>query len=114
MATKGNYHQFDEMFKKYNPIITYKIVKKIGRVTPDWEDVKAEVYLSLYKTLNGSSFRGDCGIGTLIYVIVQRRIADFMRVKYKMKKIMESLAFNYQEKMPPSPEDIFIKKEILK
>jgi len=114
MAERASYQNFEHIYEEYDPVIKYKTMQKIGKVTPDWEDVRSETYLSLYKTLSGSSFRGDCSIGTLIYVIVQRRIADFMRTKYKAKKIMESLEFSYQEIASSSPEDILIIKEILK
>lgn len=105
------YQSFEQIYRKYNPIITYKIIKEIGKVTPDWEDVKAEIYLSLVKTLNSSSFRGDCKVGTLVYIIVQRRITDFMRFKYKTKERLENLKFYYQEEVFPNPEQSFMEKE---
>ncbi len=112
MAEKAVYQNFEEIFRRYDSVIIYKTIKKIGKVTPDWEDVRAEVYLSLCKTLDGSLFRGECAVGTLVYIIVHRRIVDFMRIKYKTKKIMESLISNYQEKTSSNPEDIFIEKEM--
>ena len=111
MATEGNDYHFEEIFRRYDPVITYRAMKKIGKATPDWEDVRQEAYLSLFKALDGSSFRGDCNVGTLIYVITERRIIDFLRLKYILAKRMERLILYFQAGNFSDPEELLIEKE---
>jgi RNA polymerase sigma factor (sigma-70 family) len=69
----------DEAFRKYRPLVTARVKSKIGAGTPDWEDVVSKVFLSLVEFARSGKFRGDSEVGTLIYTITDRRIADYFR-----------------------------------
>jgi len=101
----------EEICRQYEPFIRGKTRNMMTGSRADWEDVVGDVYLSLCGAVNKNVFRGDCDVGTLIFVIIQRRVTDFIRLKYKRADVMERLTSLFQEKFFPSPEEIFVQKE---
>lgn len=76
--------ELEEIFNKYRPIITFKVIKSIGNRTPDWEDVANEIISNVIQNVKSGKFRGESSIGTFIYTITQRRIIDHIRKKSKI------------------------------
>ena len=110
-AHKNNIERiFEEVFKKYDFVLRCTIFKRIGEGMSDSEDVIGDVYLALWKTLKGGRFRGECSLGTLVYVIVHRRIADYCRAK-KLKRNIDDGSLEFQRADFLTPEMIFMEKE---
>lgn len=87
---------FEQIIDKHNSMIKAIVIKKIGKMTPDWEDVVANIYLSIWIALK--HFEGRSSINTYIYPIVNYRIADYLRHLYREKKIMSTLQNKLSEK----------------
>lgn len=77
----------------------------------DWEDVVSDVYLSLCCAVNRDVYKGVCDIRTLIFVLVQRRVTDYIRLKYRRRRIIENLMPVTQEESSLNTEEFFIQKE---
>lgn len=99
------------MCKRFEPIIRGKTRNMMVGSYEEWEDVVGDIYLSLCRAVNTGVFKGRCDIGSFLFVILQRRVMDFVRVKYKRVRIEEALVSRTQEEFCPSPEEIFIEKE---
>lgn len=105
----------EEDCKKYAPFIKGSVFKKINNYS-DCEDVIANIYLELCKAMNKNKYSGKCSLGTFIFIITQRRIADSLRQKYKINVITASvkekeLTCMGQKEDYPSSEDLYIQKE---
>ena len=83
MEKKNN---LDEIVAKYRPIVSFRVRKAIGFSNPDWEDVVHEIIINVIEKIKNHEFKGGCSIGTFIYTIATRRIADYIRKKNKVLK----------------------------
>lgn len=87
----------DKAYRKYHPLVAARVKGKIGSETPEWEDVVSKVFLSLVEFTKGGKFRGESQVGTLLFRITERRVADYLRQKYKMEggvPLPESVLFD--------------------
>ena len=93
-----------EVFEKYGSMIRSVVLDRIGNGTLDFEDVIGNIYLSLWQTLVGGKYRGDCKIGTLVYLATNRRIVDYIRYKTAKKRDVNLLYLMPVKDDPLSPE----------
>jgi RNA polymerase sigma-70 factor, ECF subfamily len=75
-----------QIIEKYRPVVSFRVKKSIGSMTPDWEDVVNEVMVNTIEKVQSGDFRGNSSIGTFIFTITSRRIVDFIREKNKELK----------------------------
>lgn len=104
---KNKSPQFDleKIIAEYKPVVSFRVRKSIGSLTPDWEDIVNEILANTIDKLRSGAFRGDSSVGTFIYTITSRRIVDFIRQKSK------TLKFAPEPKTYPTPPDILDQKE---
>jgi RNA polymerase sigma factor (sigma-70 family) len=76
----------DQVVREFRPKIGFKVRRALGARNPDWEDVTNEVLAQALEKIRAGEFRGESTIGTFIYVITVRRIADYFRRKTKVLK----------------------------
>ena len=96
----------DEIIIKYRPVVGFRVRKAIGYLNPDWEDVVNEIMTNVIEKIKKKEFRGESSIGTYIYTISSRRIADYIRRKSKILK-------HFQEPKPfPEPLEELENKEM--
>jgi RNA polymerase sigma factor (sigma-70 family) len=76
----------EEVVREFRPKIGFKVRRTLGARNPDWEDVTNEVLAQAVEKIRSNEFRGESTIGTFIYVITVRRIADYIRRKTKVLK----------------------------
>ena len=95
---------FIELYKEYGSMIRFVVLDRIGNGTADFEDVIGNVYLSLWQTLIGGKYRGDCNIGTLVYLATNRRIIEYIRYKTAKKRDVNLLYLMPIKDNPLSPE----------
>ena len=102
MTTEIN---LEEVITKYRPIIGFKVRKAFGYLNPEWEDIVNEICTNVIEKVNKGEFKGKSSIGTFIYTITSRRIADYIREKSKtLKHSPEPTEF-------PSPQKVLENKE---
>ena len=68
----------------YRPVVSFRVRRSLGSVTPDWEDVVNEIMTQVLEKVRRQEFRGESSIGTFIYIITSRRIVDYIRNKTKV------------------------------
>jgi len=73
----------DAAYRKFRPIVVARVKSQIGDGTPEWEDVVSRIFLSLVEYVRSGKFRGEGSVGTVLFTITRRRLADYMRKKYK-------------------------------
>jgi RNA polymerase sigma factor (sigma-70 family) len=78
----------DQVVREFRPKIGFKVRRALGARNPDWEDVTNEVLAQALEKIRAGEFRGESTIGTFIYVITVRRIADYIRRKTKVLKFV--------------------------
>ncbi len=71
----------DRMAAEYRPKIVFKVRRSLGASNPDWEDVVNEILVQAVDSIRAGGFRGESSIGTFLYTITVRRIADYIRRK---------------------------------
>ncbi len=71
----------DAMAAEFRPKVAFKVRRSLGASHPDWEDIVNEVLTQAVEKIRSGEFRGDSSVGTFIYTITLRRIADFIRRK---------------------------------
>jgi RNA polymerase sigma-70 factor (ECF subfamily) len=76
----------DEVAREFRPKISFKVRRALGGRNPDWEDVTNEILAQAVEKIRSGEFRGDSAVGTFIYIITVRRIADYFRKKTKILK----------------------------
>jgi len=74
----------DQMIAEYRPKIGFKVRRSLGASNPDWEDVVNEILTQAVDSVRTGEFRGDSSIGTFLYTITVRRIADYIRRKSRV------------------------------
>jgi len=75
---------FDLLVARFRPVVGYKVRRALGAWNPEWEDVTNEVLAQALAKIRAGEFRGESAIGTFIYRIACRRIADYFRDKSKV------------------------------
>jgi RNA polymerase sigma factor (sigma-70 family) len=78
----------DQVVREFRPKIGFKVRRALGARNPDWEDITNEVLTQALEKIRAGEFRGESTIGTFIYVITVRRIADYIRRKTKVLKFV--------------------------
>lgn len=73
-----------EAIAQYSPVVSFRVRKSLGSLTPDWEDVVHEIITNVVEKVKKGEFRGESSLGTFIYTITNRRIIDFIRKKSKI------------------------------
>ena len=76
----------DEVVREFRPKLGFKVRRALGLRNPDWEDVTNEVLAQAVEKIRSGEFRGDSTVGTFVYIITVRRIADYIRRKTKVLK----------------------------
>lgn len=76
----------DEVVQEFRPKIGFKVRRALGANNADWEDITNEVLAQAVEKIRAGEFRGESTIGTFIYIITVRRIADYIRRKTKVLK----------------------------
>ncbi len=76
----------DEVVQEFRPKIGFKVRRTLGANNADWEDITNEVLVQAVEKIRSGEFRGESAIGTFIYTITVRRIADYFRRKTKILK----------------------------
>lgn len=71
----------DRMAAEYRPKIAFKVRRALGAANPDWEDVVSEILAQAVDSVRAGEFRGESSVGTFLYTITVRRIADYIRRK---------------------------------
>lgn len=105
MSKKKNGIDLQKITEEYRSVVSFRVKKSIGSMTPDWEDIVNEIMVNTIEKVKGGDFRGDSSIGTFIYTITSRRIIDFIREKSKeLKYAPEPAQF-------PSPDEQVENKE---
>ncbi len=105
MSKKRNGVDLQKIIEEYRSVVSFRVKKSIGSMTPDWEDIVNEIMVNTIEKVKGGDFRGDSSIGTFIYTITSRRIIDFIREKNKeLKYAPEPAQF-------PSPDEQIQNKE---
>jgi RNA polymerase sigma factor (sigma-70 family) len=74
----------DRMAAEFRPKIVFKVRRALGASNPDWEDVVNEVLVQAVDKIRAGEFRGDSSVGTYLYTITVRRIADYIRRKSRI------------------------------
>lgn len=74
----------DRMAAEYRPKIGFKVRRSLGASNPDWEDVVNEILTQAVDSIRSGEFRGESSIGTFLYTITVRRIADYIRRKARV------------------------------
>jgi len=104
-----------EIIVRYKPIISFRVRRAIGYLNPDWEDVVNEIITNVIEKIKKDEFRGESSIGTFIYIISSRRIADYIRQKRKvLKHIPEPKSFLEPSEEFENKEKTEIMTKILK
>lgn len=75
-----------------------------GDGTPDYQDIAGDVFLSICQTLARGKFRGNCKAGTLVYLIVERRVRDHIRMKRAKRRTPVLMPDPAPQ---PTPEQIY-------
>lgn len=89
----------DKMIEEFRPKIGFKVRRSLGSANPDWEDLVNEILAQVLGKVRSGEFRGESSIGTFIYTITVRRIADYIRQKTRiLRHVPEPGA-------PPDPLD---------
>jgi RNA polymerase sigma factor (sigma-70 family) len=78
----------DEVVREFRPKIGFKVRRALGARNSDWEDITNEVLAQAVEKIRAGEFRGDSTIGTFIYIITVRRIADYIRRKTKILRFV--------------------------
>jgi RNA polymerase sigma factor (sigma-70 family) len=86
MKNPGPSLDLNEVIREFRPKIGFKVRGALGGGNPDWEDVTNEILSQALEKIRSGEFRGESTIGTFIYVITIRRIADYFRSKAKVLK----------------------------
>lgn len=86
MSKKKNAADLQKIIEEYRSVVSFRVKKSIGSMTPDWEDIVNEIMVNTIEKVKDGDFRGDSSIGTFIYTITSRRIIDFIREKNKELK----------------------------
>lgn len=71
---------------RYRRVVGFKVKRALGAGNPDWEDVTSEILVQAIDKVRSGEFRGESSVGTFIYTIAVRRIADYIRQKGKLLK----------------------------
>ncbi|MDD8026673.1 MAG: sigma-70 family RNA polymerase sigma factor [Acidobacteriota bacterium] len=74
----------DQMAEEFRPKIGFKVRRQLGPSNPDWEDLVNEILAQAVDKIRSGEFRGDSAVGTFIYTITIRRIADYIRHKSRV------------------------------
>ncbi len=101
MTKKNKPDDLQGIIEKYRPVVSFRVKKSIGSLTPDWEDIVNEIMVNTIEKVQSGDFRGDSSIGTFIYIITSRRIIDFIREKSKELRYAPEPA-----KFPPPDQQI--------
>jgi RNA polymerase sigma-70 factor (ECF subfamily) len=86
VSKKKNAADLQKIIEEYRSVVSFRVKKSIGSMTPDWEDIVNEIMVNTIEKVKDGDFRGDSSIGTFIYTITSRRIIDFIREKNKELK----------------------------
>lgn len=78
----ANIGEFEDIYHKYFRYVI-SIIRTYISQTHDIEDVASDVFTSLWK--NYENLDKNSNIKSLIFLITKRRIADFLRKRYKIK-----------------------------
>jgi DNA-directed RNA polymerase specialized sigma24 family protein len=70
------------------------VINAIGNIT-EAEDIMQEINLSFWNHLK--NHRGEAKPSTVLFVIAKRRIADYLRGKYKQSKVFQYLKTEYKK-----------------
>ncbi|MCX6561140.1 MAG: sigma-70 family RNA polymerase sigma factor [Candidatus Aminicenantes bacterium] len=89
----------DRMIEEFRPKIGFKVRRALGSANPDWEDVVNEILTQVLDKVRSGEFRGESSIGTFIYTITIRRIADYIRQKTRVLRHVP------EPGTPPDPID---------
>jgi RNA polymerase sigma factor (sigma-70 family) len=74
----------DRMAEEFRPKVGFKVRRSLGVNNPDWEDLANEILAQAVDKIRSGEFRGDSAVGTFIYTITVRRIADYIRHKSRV------------------------------
>ncbi|MBM3292887.1 MAG: sigma-70 family RNA polymerase sigma factor [Candidatus Aminicenantes bacterium] len=88
-------HDLDEAIAGFRTVVGYKVRRALGAWNPEWEDVTNEILAQAVAKVRSGEFRGESSIGTFIFTITRRRIADYIRDK--------SRVLRHAPEPPPSP-----------
>lgn len=84
MMPKKPMIDLDQVAREFRPKIAFKVRRALGVRNPDWEDVTNEILAHVVESIRRGDFRGESAIGTFIFTITIRRIADYIRRKTKI------------------------------
>ena len=74
----------DRMAEEFRPKVGFKVRRSLGANNPDWEDLANEILAQAVDKIRSGEFRGESAVGTFIYTITVRRIADYIRQKTRV------------------------------
>jgi RNA polymerase sigma factor (sigma-70 family) len=74
-----------QVYEKYRRLVESRVRRVIGHSPEDAEDVVSRVFLSVIELVRSGKFRGDADIGTIVFTITERRVADHLRKRYAFK-----------------------------
>ncbi len=74
----------DQMAEEFRPKVGFKVRRSLGMNNSDWEDLVNEILAQAVDKIRSGEFRGDSAVGTFIYTITVRRIADYIRQKTRV------------------------------
>jgi RNA polymerase sigma factor (sigma-70 family) len=97
MTPKKKSIDLDSMIREFRPKISFKVQRALGPRNPDWEDITDEILTQAVENVRTGAFRGESTIGTFIFTITVRRIADYIRQKTRV------LRFVPEPVMPEAP-----------
>jgi len=89
----------------YKQVVSFRVRKALGSLTPDWEDVVNEIMTQVLEKVRRQEFRGESSIGTFIYIVTSRRIVDHIRDKTKVLRHVPDPGYI------PEPEEPLEQKE---
>ena len=97
----------EEVIAEYWPQISFRVKRSLGYSNPEWEDVCAEIMISVIESIKKSRFREESSLGTFIYSITSHKICDHFRRKGRtLTHIPDSFH-------PPNPGEVVEKKRTI-
>ena len=76
----------ESVVAEYWPQINFRVKRSLGYSNPDWEDVCADILISVIESLKKNRFREESSLSTYIYAITSHKISDYYRLKCKKLK----------------------------
>jgi RNA polymerase sigma-70 factor (ECF subfamily) len=103
----GNQKAFEQLFKKYYPII----LNQFKRLTEGNSDIAKDLTMELFeKIFENKKFNLSCNFGSWIYVVAENRFIDYYR---KLENILidgNPIEIRSKEQ---TPDEILISKEVV-